>query len=314
MAGSEVDWHREMLADLPRVRAMGQALQAAIRPGEVVLDIGTGSGLLAMLACQYGAGRVYAVERGHILEVARELVRHNGMEARIEFIAGHSTKVELPERVDLVVAELIGDFGLDEGIWPVFADARRRFLKPGGRLLPEGLALHLAPTAEGLEFCDWVGPLAGLTGLDFAPLLAYSGQVSRNLWALPDKLLGPAACMFSCDLYQDGPAVPEGEVAVEIEREGVLTGCVGWFEAFAGGRAFLSTQPPNHGSSWSNLFLPIGEPVPVLAGDLVTLRLRMDRRFWGWEFGLPRLGLVRSCSDFFSFPPGVFKPTPRGKR
>jgi protein arginine N-methyltransferase 1 len=300
-----------MLADLPRVRAMGGALRAALRPGDAVLDIGTGSGLLAMLACRYGAGRVYAVERGHILEVARQVARHNGLDGRIEFFAGHSTKVELPEKVDLVVAELIGDFGLDEGIWPVFADARRRFLKPEGRLLPEGLALYLAPTAEGGKYLDWLGPLQEATGLDFSPLRELSSQVSRNLWAEAASLLGPAGCMLRCDLYQDGPAVPEGEVRVEIRQEGLLAGWVGWFEAFAEGRPFLSTAPPNAGSSWSNVFFPIGEAVPVRPGDQVSLAVRLDRRFWSWEFRQNRLGLVRRLSDFNSYPPGVFKPKPR---
>ena len=293
---------------------MGAALKAALTPGEVVLDIGTGSGLLAMLACVYGAGRVYAVERGHILEVARQLARHNGLEERIEFIAGHSTRVELPERVDLVVAELIGDFGLDEGIWPVFADARRRFLKPGGRLLPEGLALHLAPTAEGAEFTNWVGPLWEETGLDFGPLRALASQVSRNLWADSDQLLAGGGCLLRCDLYQDGPLVPEGAVQAQITRAGLLTGWVGWFEAFAGGQPFLDTRPPNTGSSWSNIFLPIGEPVAVEPGDQVSLSVRLDRKFWSWEFSMPRRGMVRQCSDFYSYPAGIFKPPPQPTR
>ena len=297
-----------MLADLPRVRAMGTALRQALRPGDVVLDIGTGSGLLAMLACQYGAGKVYAVERGHILEVARQLARHHGLEGRIEFIAGHSTKVEVPERVDLVVAELIGDFGLDEGIWPVFGDARRRFLKPGGRLLPEGLALYLAPTTEGGQYLDWVTPLQALTGLDYGLVRELSTQVSRNLWADPARLLGPGSCMLRCDLYADGPAVPEGEVEVVIQQAGALAGWVGWFEASARGVSFLSTAPPICGSSWSNVFFPIGEPVDVEPGDQVCLKVRLDQQFWSWAFRAERQGVERRCSDFNSYPAGVFRP------
>ncbi len=301
-----------MLADLPRVRAMGAALEDALEPGAVVLDIGTGSGLLAMMACRFGASRVYAVERGPILEVARELARHNGLGERIHFIAGHSTKVELPERVDLVVAELIGDFGLDEGIWPVFADARRRFLKPGGRLLPDGLALHVAPTSEGALFTDWVAPLRAETGLDFGPLCALSAQISRNLWAEESALLATPGRLMYCDLYQDGPAVPEGRVEVEIAKAGSLCGWIGWFRAFSRGRVFFDSHPPNNGSSWSNVFLPIGEAVAVRPGDRVDLAVRLDRQFWSWEFSLPRLGLVRRCSDFNSFPEGMFKPKRKG--
>lgn len=301
-----------MLADLPRVRAMGNALRQAVRPGDVVLDIGTGSGLLAMLACQYGAGKVYAVERGHIIEVARQLARHHGLEGDIEFIAGHSSKVEIPQQVDLVVAELIGDFGLDEGIWPVFGDARRRFLKPGGRLLPDELALYLAPTTEGGQYLDWVVPLQQEMGLDFGPLRALSSQVSRNLWADPTALLGPGACMLRCNLYKDGPSVPEGEVEVVIQQAGALAGWVGWFEASAQGASFISTAPPIKGSSWSNVFFPIGESVAVEPGDQVCLKVRLDKQFWSWEFRDKDLGVERRCSDFNSYPPGLFKPKAKG--
>lgn len=308
---SEVDWHREMLADLRRVRAMGEAVSAAVKPGDLVLDVGTGSGVLAMLACRAGAARVYAIERGHILEVARQLARHNGLADRIEFIAGSSIKVELPQRVDLAVAELIGDFGLEERIWPVFDDVRRRFLKEGGRLLPDELELFLAPTAEGAQYLDWAAALKGRFDLDFAPLTELSMHVSRNLWAAPEQLLGPGASMLRCDLYRDGPKVPEGQVQVRVERAGILAGWIGWFAARQEGRTLLSTAPPIKGSSWSNVFFPIGAPVAVEAGDELSLKVCLNRRFWYWEFSLDRLGIQRRLSDFFSYPPGVFKPKKR---
>jgi len=88
----------------------------------------------------------------------------------------------------------------------------------------------------------------------------------------------------------------------------LLAGCVGWFEAFAAVKPFISTAPPNDGSSWSNVFFPIGDPVAVEPGDQVSLSVQLGRRFWSWEFAVKRLGLLRRCSDFNSYPPGLFKP------
>jgi len=91
----------------------------------------------------------------------------------------------------------------------------------------------------------------------------------------------------------------------------MLAGWIGWFEARVAGEKFLSTAPPIKGSSWSNVFFPIGPPVAVEKGDEVSLKVRLDRRFWSWEFAAERLGIERRLSDFFSYPPGVFNPKKR---
>ena len=82
----DLGFHRMLIADRVRSDAYQRAIRALVREGDVVLDIGTGSGLLAMFACQAGASRVYAVERTSIASVARELARANGFADRIEVI------------------------------------------------------------------------------------------------------------------------------------------------------------------------------------------------------------------------------------
>ena len=98
-----------------------------------------------MLACRAGAKRVYAIEEGGMIEVARSLCEANGFTDRMRFIKGLSTQVTLPEPVDLVVADQIGHFGFEAGICEYFRDARARFLKPHGRMIPGRIDLHVAP-------------------------------------------------------------------------------------------------------------------------------------------------------------------------
>ena len=126
----------DMIADQGRIEAYRQALRLVVKPGSVVLDIGTGIGIMAMMACQFGARRVYAIEPGDVIEVARELAAANGFADRIEFIQGLSTEVTLPERADVIVSDLRGVMPPFQHIIPSLVDARRRFLAPGGVLIP----------------------------------------------------------------------------------------------------------------------------------------------------------------------------------
>lgn len=75
--------HRRIVGDQGRVEAYAQALRRATRPGSVVADIGTGTGIMALLACRAGARRVYAIEPDDIIQVARALAQDNGLADRI---------------------------------------------------------------------------------------------------------------------------------------------------------------------------------------------------------------------------------------
>ena len=117
-----------------------------------MLDIGTGSGVLALAAARAGARRVYAVEASDIAEVAERVFRVNGGGDRITLLPGWSRFTELPEQADLLVAEVIGNEPLEEEILETTLDARRRLLKPGARMIPHALTLFawliLLPEAE----------------------------------------------------------------------------------------------------------------------------------------------------------------------
>ena len=309
---SIVDWHREMLADRRRVRALDRAIRGAVSPGDTVLDLGTGSGVLACLACRAGASRVYALERSYMVGLARQIAEVNGLGEKIVFIQGESREVELAEPVDLVVAEIIGSFGLEEGILGALADARRRFLKPGGRLLPDTLELHLAPTEQGDHYRLWPRELEAECGLDFSPLAELCEHVWRGLRADPSRFLGKPAELMRFDLYADEPTQIRGQVDVEIERPGALAGWVGWFNARFDGRDVVSTIPPIPESSWRNAFFPVGEPVEVRPGEVAGLRMRLVDPFWSWEFVLP--SLTRRFDDFQSYPAGAFRPREQRSR
>lgn len=144
--------HVAMLNDTTRTLAFANALREVVRPDDVVVDVGTGTGVLAIAAARVGARRVFAVERGSIATAAREVIAANGLADRITVIEGRSTAIELPEKADVLVSETIGDDPLDEEILETVLDARRRLLKPGARVIPASLALYAAPVEIPEEF------------------------------------------------------------------------------------------------------------------------------------------------------------------
>ena len=132
-----ISGYGQMITDDARMAAYSAALRQSVKPGCTVLDIGTGTGILALLACQYGAGSVYAIEPDNAIEVARKIASANGYSNRIHFIQKLSTEVKLPVKADVIISDLRGVLPLFQSHLPSIIDARERLLAPGGALIPQ---------------------------------------------------------------------------------------------------------------------------------------------------------------------------------
>jgi precorrin-6B methylase 2 len=170
--------HIEMLNDRTRTAMYLQAIREVVRQGDVVLDIGTGTGVLAVAAAQAGASRVYAIEATGIADAARRVYEVNGFGDRITLLEGESTGIELPERADVLVAELIGIDPLGERILETTRDAVSRFLQPGARLVPSAIdvsaVLVALPNGRGNPWRftrSHIDRWGAWYGIDFSPLV-----------------------------------------------------------------------------------------------------------------------------------------------
>ena len=281
----ELDEHRQYLQDRNRLDAFHRAIAELVRPGDVVLDLGTGTGVLGLLACQAGAGRVYSVDDGGIIQVARAVSAANGFQARQTFIKGLSGDVELPEQVDVVLADQIGRFGIEAGVVEDYADASRRFLKPGGVMVPGRLDLFVA-AVEAPDLFDqvqfWMSRPAGL---DYSPARSWAASTTYPAALSTDQCLGEPRRAASIQLGEPTGDPIQLEAAITAARSGTLHGIGGWFEARLSPGASLTNSPYSSSRvDRRNVYFPIDEPVPLDEGDevRVTMRIRPVEAIVAW--------------------------------
>ena len=156
--------HESLLRDRNRNVAFFEALRRSLTKGGTVLDIGSGSGVWAIAAAKLGADQVVAIEQEPLLVgLISNLAQENGVADRVRVVQGNSTQVQLDIQCDVVISETIGHVIFDEQIVQIMIDARRRFLKPGGVLIPGGVTLLAAPA----HYCASDQLPAGISG-DFS--------------------------------------------------------------------------------------------------------------------------------------------------
>jgi SAM-dependent methyltransferase len=262
-AGIEI--HRRMLGDASRVDAYARAIAAAVRPGMAVLDAGTGSGLLASLAAKAGARVVYAVDNSEVLALAEATIAHNGLAGIVRPIRGDFGAVALPEKVDLIVSETFGALALAEGSVPDLLACAARNLAPGGRVLPDGVALRFAPVREPSVHAETLDPFGAIHGVDLAPLRAAALHRGRVVDVPANALLAPAATLAA--LPYPSASSPRGALTFEVP-EGPITGLCGWFDVLDQGSVMLGTGPDAPPQHWRQTYLPLELDAPPGGGDL----------------------------------------------
>ena len=302
-------YHASLLADANRVDRLRDAVHAVVRPGDVVVDLGTGTGLLAYFACQAGAGRVFAIEEGPVVDLARELARVNGFDDRIEFFADRSYHVELPERADVLISETLWNFGVGEGMVGFLADARRRWLKPGGRSIPVAVELHVAAVQNHRVYQHLADRPRNRHGLDFAPLRRCQINNVQMPHLHSDDFLAPPAQLHSTALDESAASDFAAEVAVTVTRGGAMHGICGWFRCWLTPQIALDNEPPAVTSSWAHAFFPAPKPIAVAPGDEIAMRIESSAEgsVWRWQIAARREGELRASYDQTStdgFPGG----------
>ena len=272
-----IEYHRTLIADRVRNDAFERALAAVVRRGETrVADVGAGTGLLGLFAAKLGAREVYLYEAAEVAGIAAEVIKRNRAR-NCHLLPCHSTEMVDPPQVDLIVSETLGNYAFEENIIETLADARKRFLAKGGKLIPQRITQHVAPVVADRihrELCAWddVG-----RGIDLGPAksMSFNNVYVRTLD--PAELLdgGTSAKIWDdVDLTRETRGTRKGEALWTVKQSATIYGFAVWWSAELVPGVSISTAPDAPRTHWEQLYFPLLEPIEAKPGERVGVALR----------------------------------------
>jgi type II protein arginine methyltransferase len=276
-------WHIPMLHDQPRNACYAEALRRVVRPGMIVLEIGTGAGFLSLTAARLGA-RVYSCEANPMVAAAADhIARKNGLDERITVIPKLSSELvvgrDIPEPADLLMSELFDDTLFGDGIVEFIGDAKARLLKAGAAVVPRWSELRLA--LVDCEVPQKHRPLADVDGFDLSPFNVLAPRASGYLRVA--KIGARARSEAASALRKDFQSpVPFGPDKCEVELTslgGAVGGIAQWLRVeFADDLVFENDPFEKPGSHWGSPVTPFKAPIATRHGEALRISVRrLDR-------------------------------------
>lgn len=301
-----------MVTDPARTQAFVTALTHVITPESVVLEIGTGAGFFALLACKLGAKKVYAVEPDSAIEVGRLCVKNNPGSERIVWLQNISTAVELPEKVDIVIGDLHGTMPFYNFNILSMRDAVLRHMKPGGTIMPRRDVLYAVPIESPEDYKSIEKPWArNVHGLD---LSAGRSFLVNTWWRRPVTpnvgMLAEPQCWGEINYAEVSNPNLEGSCDWRITKNGIVHGISVWFDGDIGPGAGYSNAPNLPGLVYGNAFFPLEMPLAVKAGERLVTRFSAkligDEYIYSWiseHFDVDGKSLARFKQSTFNSKP-----------
>jgi len=274
-------WHAAMLNDTRRNDAFEGAIRRAMRPGMRVLDIGTGTGLLAMMAARAGAGHVTACESvGPLAEAAREIVALNGLADRITVVHARSTDLalgaDMKERAELLIGEIVDAGLLCERIVETFADARSRLLTPDAAVIPRRATVFAVPVESAKIAAERrVDRVAGFDLTPFnrvIPGLYVQTELARYAW----RALAAPVEVFAFDFATALPGPAEARLRLVPNADGTAHAIAFWFRLELDAESALATGPADRPTHWKQAVYALDPPVALKQNEPARLIARHD--------------------------------------
>ncbi|MBI3556572.1 MAG: 50S ribosomal protein L11 methyltransferase [Deltaproteobacteria bacterium] len=286
-AGGDVDeWHFPMMNDAARSKAYETALGKALKGGGTVLEIGTGSGLLAMIAARQGATKVITCEAiGVIARKATEIVKQNGLAGKIQVINKKSTELavgkDLAERADVLVAEIFDNGLIGEEAFSSFEHAKKNLLKPDAQIIPSGAKI-VGICIESQEIYE-MHRVSSTLGFDVSAFNEFARRryKSYHLDRYNYRALTARNTFFDFEFNrsQNDASAP---LEFEVQHAGLCHAVVYWFELRLDKETTIDTGPHlKPRSSWEQAVYCLDKPVQLTPGKPFKVMAHHDSdRLW----------------------------------
>lgn len=278
----------DMINDKGRMDAYINALRTVVESDSVVLDIGTGTGIFSLMACKFGARKVYAIEPLDTIQLAKDLAQENNYFKYITFYQGDSRKIELPEMANIIISDLRGRLPLFEQNIPTVIDARKRFLAPSGTLIASQDTLWAALVEAPEMYRRFTGPWNGdELGINMKSALSF---VTSTWWTSDECDKGMVAepiCWATINYYTIESPDITGDLTWKIDQGALVHGIRVWFDTVLIKNIGFSNAPDQIRHIYRSMFFPWPEPVNLEKGDTVSITLQADlvsdEYVWRWN-------------------------------
>lgn len=257
-----------MFTDPVRTPAYLAAVARVVKPGDVVVEIGTGVGFFAVAACRAGAKHVYAIEMNPSVAVAHQVLAANGCADRVTVIQEQSSRVTLPERGDVLLEDMRGVLPLDGGHLAAVIDARARLLRDGAAIIPLRDTMWAAPCEAPTEFRNrHITPGDAPFGIDRRPVAAHVRQDWYRFRSESAQLAAAPVQWGAIDYAAVTSADLSGRAAWEINRPTTIDGVCVWFDTELAPGIGFSNSPAAPSALYAQAFFPLERSIAIFPGD-----------------------------------------------
>lgn len=278
-----------MMNDLERNNAYMNAINQAVNGRQVVLEIGTGSGLLSMMAVDAGARKVITCEANQMIaDVAKKIISQNGFSEYINVINKMSTELvvggDLPGKADLVISEILSSELVGEGVIPTMLDVNRRLLNENGKLIPESGEIRVALLRNSAKSNEDV-IVSNMHDYDFSKYNQITQVKCINILKEEPCFGSSVEVAFSFNFY-DSETLIEREKIIEMEvlETGVYIGLMTWLKLDLYDDIVFENKPSKLGSGWVNPMYRFECPLQVSKGDKFKIVATLKRDIVWFEF------------------------------